>query len=164
MNSKELDKRLLDSQNIKEKSWGKILTLLKRQFDAWAISELSELGYDGFKMGYMPLLMNIHPEGITNNELAKKARVTKQAMSKVVKELVQHGYIKTETLGTDKRSSIIHLTVKGKKLVLSARDRVFEVEKEYERLLGKNKYQELKELLLKILHYHDQKLMQQGYS
>ncbi|MFL5787755.1 MAG: MarR family winged helix-turn-helix transcriptional regulator [Flavisolibacter sp.] len=157
MNSRELDKRLLESQSKKEKSWGKILAQLKRQFDAWAINELTEKGYGGFKLGYMPLLMNIHPEGITNNELAKKARVSKQAMSKVVKELVRHGYIKTEILGSDKRSSIIYLTVKGKKLVLSARDRVSLIEKEYEQLLGKARFQELKELLLKIIHYHDEK-------
>jgi DNA-binding MarR family transcriptional regulator len=160
MNSKELDKLLLESQNKKEKSWGKILAQLKRQFDAWAITELASYGYEGFKMGYMPLLMNIHPQGITNNELAKKARVSKQAMSKVVKELVQFGYIKTEILGSDKRSSIIYLTVKGKKLVLSARERVFEREKEYEQLLGKNKFHELKGLLLKIIHYHDEQLGQ----
>ena len=101
---KELDARLLESQKKKERNWGKILFHLKRQFDAWAVMELGKFGYDDFKMSYMPLLMNIHPEGITNNELAKKANVTKQAMSKVVKELVQSGYIKTETDGSDKRS------------------------------------------------------------
>lgn len=157
MNLKELDKQLLESQQRKEQSWGKILAHLKRQFDAWAIAELIKKGYEDFKMAYMPLLMNIHPEGITNNELAKKARVTKQAMSKVVKELVKYGYIKTEVHGTDKRSSIIFLTAKGKRLVLSARSRLFEMEKEYEELLGKSNFHLLKQQLLKIIHYHDEK-------
>ena len=154
---KELDKQLLEFQKGKEQSWGKILAHLKRLFDAWAIAELIKKGYDDFKMAYMPLLMNIHPEGITNNELAKKARVTKQAMSKVVKELIEYGYIKTEVHGTDKRSSIIFLTTKGKKLVLSARSRLFELENEYEQLLGKNNFHQLKQQLMKIIHYHDEK-------
>jgi DNA-binding MarR family transcriptional regulator len=157
MNMKELDKQLLESHLRKEQSWGKILAHLKRQFDAWAIAELIKKGYDDFKMAYMPLLMNIHPEGITNNELAKKARVTKQAMSKVVKELDEYGYIKTEVDGSDKRSSIIFLTAKGKRLVLSARNRLYDMEKEYEELLGKNNFHQLKQQLLEIIHYHDEK-------
>lgn len=157
MNMKELDKQLLEFHQGKEQSWGKILAHLKRLFDAWAITELVKKGYEGFKMAYMPLLMNIHPEGITNNELAKKARVTKQAMSKVVKELLEYGYIKTAVHGTDKRSSIIFLTAKGKKLVVSARTRLSELEKEYEQLLGKNNFLQLKQQLMNIIHYHDEK-------
>src|SRR5690348_4370446 len=114
MKMSDLDKQLLDTYQQKQKSWGRLLSILKRQFEAWAITELENHGYDDFKMGYMPLLMNIHPEGITNNELAKTAKVTKQAMSKVVKELVEAGYITTEIHGRDKRSSIISLTTKGK--------------------------------------------------
>src|SRR5437764_13792518 len=106
-------------------------------------------------MGYMPLLMNIHPEGITNNELAKKARVTKQAMSKVVKDLVNLGFIKTELHGSDKRSSIIYLTTKGKKFILMARNGVFDKEAEYEKLLGKSNFQLLKKQLMKIIEFND---------
>lgn len=157
MKMSALDRQLLDTYQQKQKSWGKLLSILKRQFEAWATTELEGHGYADFKMGYMPLLMNIHPEGITNNELAKKAKVTKQAMSKVVKELVEAGYIVTETHGRDKRSSIISLTVKGKKLVLSARQKVFELEAEYETVIGKKKFAELKEMLTRIMDYHDQK-------
>jgi DNA-binding MarR family transcriptional regulator len=155
MNLKDLDKQLLATQIKKEQSWGKIITHLKRQFDAWAINELAKKGFEGYKMGYMPLLMNIHPEGITNNELAKKARVTKQAMSKVVKELVKLGFIKTELHGTDKRSSIIYLTNKGKKFILMARTGVFDKEAEYEKLLGKSSFQLLKKQLMKIIEFND---------
>ena len=153
----ELDKQLLYLHNEKQKSWGKIISQLKRHFDHWAMTELAEHGYDDFKIGYMPLLMNIHPEGITNNELAKKARVTKQAMSKVVKELEEAGYIRTEIHGKDKRSSNIHLTTKGKRLVLSARSRISTIETEYESVIGKKKFDELKALLSKIIDYHDEK-------
>ena len=81
--------------------------------------------------------MNIHPEGTTNNELAKKARVSKQTMSNVVKELTEGNDIRSETHGQDKRSSIIYLTLKGKKLVVSVRDRVTDLESEYEKVLDK---------------------------
>ena len=157
MNNTELNRQLLLSHQRKENSWGKILNLLKRQFDAIAIAELAKLGYDDFKMGHMPLLMNIHPEGITNNELAKKAKVTKQAMSKVVKELVQAGYIETEEHGQDKRSAVIVLTTKGKKFVLTVRQRLFDLETEYVKLLGKQKFEGVKESLQQIITYNDER-------
>lgn len=157
MTQKETDKRLLEFQKEKHLSVGKLISHLKRHFDAWAMTEFCEHGYAGFKMGYMPLIMNIHPEGITNNELAKKARVTKQAMSKVVKELTEADYITSETDGKDKRSAIIYLTPKGKRLVLSARERVRELEKEYEKVLGKKELPLFKEMLLKLIEYHDSK-------
>lgn len=157
MKQSETDRKLLDYQQSKNRSIAKLLSHLKRHFDAWAMDEFAAHGYGDFKMGYMPLIMNIHPEGITNNELAKKAKVTKQAMSKVVKELTEADYITTETHGKDKRSVLIYLTAKGKKLVVTARERVMELEKEYEGLLGKRKLAELKEMLIRLVDYHDAK-------
>lgn len=157
MKQTETDRKLLAYQQTKHRSIPKLLSHLKRHFDAWAMIEFAANGYADFKIGYMPLIMNIHPEGITNNELAKKAKVTKQAMSKVVKELIEGDYIAAETHGKDKRSSILYLTAKGKKLVLTAKDRVTELESEYEKLLGKRKLEELKEMLIQLVEYHDAK-------
>jgi DNA-binding MarR family transcriptional regulator len=155
MKMSELDKQLLDFQQQKEKSWGKIITLLKKQFDSWATEELLTHGYADFKMSYMPLLVNISPEGITNNELAKKARVTKQAMSKIVNELMAMGYVETKTLGQDKRSANVHLTAKGKKLLITAKTKVQDLEGKYEQLLGKKRFVELKNMLKLIIENHD---------
>ena len=77
MRQTETDKKLLAYQQSKHRSIAKLLSHLKRHFDAWAVDEFAAAGYGDFKMGYMPLIMNIHPEGITNNELAKKAKVSK---------------------------------------------------------------------------------------
>lgn len=155
MKLSELDKQLLVLQQQKIWNWGKLINILKRHFDAWATAQLAAHGYEDFKMGYMPLLMNIHPEGITNNELAKKAKVTKQAMSKVVKELIEGSYIETEVHGTDRRSTILFLTQKGKKLVITAKSKVLDLEKEYEAVLGKRKFEELKNLLFTLANHHE---------
>ena len=157
MTQNEIDRQLHEFQQPKYISVGKLISYLKRHFDAWAIAELTRHGYTDFKLAYMPLVMNIHPEGITNNELAKKAMVTKQAMSKVVNELAEAGYITTETDGSDRRSSIIYLTSRGKKLVLKTRTRLQELEKEYEQVLGKNELVQTKEMLQKLIDYHQSK-------
>ena len=154
MTTKEIDRQLDALQQPKYVSVGKLISYLKRHFDAWATVEFARYGYTDFKLAYMPLIMNIQPEGITNNELAQKAMVTKQAMSKVVKELAEAGYITTETDGSDRRSSFIYLTPKGKKLVLKTRSRVQDLEKEYEKVLGKKELLQTKEMLQRLIDYH----------
>lgn len=161
MNSSELDKQLLASQQHKERSWVKLISVLKRQLDSWATSEVSQHGYADFKLGHMPLLMNISPEGITNTELAKKARVTKQAMSKVVSELNELGYINTVEHDKDRRSSVITLTSKGKHLVVTARQCVTNLEKEYERTFGKERFQQAKDMLLQVIAYNEEHFNQE---
>ena len=153
-----MDKRLQAFQEQKYMSIGKLISHMKRHFDAWAMNEIAEHGYADFKIGYMPLIMNIKPEGITNNELAKKSMVTKQAMSKVVKELTEADYITSETHGQDKRSALIYLTPKGKKLVLSARERVVELEAVYEKVIGKKELVQFKTTIQKLIEYHDSKV------
>ena len=158
MNPSELDKQLLASQQYKERSWVKLISVIKRQLDAWATVEVARQGYNDFKLGHMPLLMNISPGGITNTELAKKARVTKQAMSKVVNELLELGYIETIVHDSDKRSSVISLTVKGKQLVITARKCMLRLEAEYEQQFGKQQFEKAKDMLLKVMHYNEEHL------
>ena len=156
MNPTALDILLTESFTNRERSWAKILSQLKRQFDNWACSQFNAIGYTDFKMGYMPLLMNILPQGITNNELAKNARVSKQAMSKVVKELLALQLISTETDEQDKRSAIIMLTDKGKEFVIMVRKKVAEIEVRYEEAIGKTEFEHLKDNLLKIIAVNDE--------
>ena len=49
---------------------GRLLNMWKRYFDDWANDNLFSNGYQYFKMAYMPFIMNISPEGSTNNEIA----------------------------------------------------------------------------------------------
>ena len=161
-NMTPLDQRLRDTEYMKFNNWGKILAYLKRQFDQWATAKLNDHGYKNFKMAYMPVLMNIGPEGTNNNELAKNARVTKQAMSKVAKELIGSGYIKAKTDATDKRSIIFMLTDKGKKLVIDARLSVKDLMDEYRSVVGHDEYDRTMQTLVKIVAYTDEKLTKEG--
>lgn len=153
-----LDKKLKDTEYIKTHSWGKIVTYLKRQFDQWATEKLSAQGYNDFKMAYMPVLMNIKLEGTNNNDLAKTARVSKQAMSKVAKELQDLGYIKTKVDSKDKRSTIFMLTERGKKFVVEARLCVKDLMDEYRENIGKTEFDQAVQTLLAIMEYTDKKL------
>ncbi|MEO7990976.1 MAG: MarR family winged helix-turn-helix transcriptional regulator [Chryseolinea sp.] len=155
MKKAELDIILRETEHIKVRSWGKVLSYLRRQFEAWTTDELSSHGYSDFSMAHMPLIMNIKPEGTNNNELAAIAKISKQAMSKVVKDLLQKGYIETKTDAADKRSTIISLTEKGKRFVIKARYCVQALTQEYQDLLGKKEYEHMIDNLMKIMAYNE---------
>lgn len=152
-----LDEQLIQTEYIKLQSWGKVVTYLKRQFDHWTSAQLMAHGYTNFRVSYMPVLMNISVNGINNNELAKRARVSKQAMSKVLRELSDNGYVKTKVDPSDKRSSIVLLTDKGKKFVIDARLCVKGLMDDYRKEFGKEKFDKNLEFLLKLIEFNDQR-------
>jgi DNA-binding MarR family transcriptional regulator len=152
-----LDEELLATEGIKARSWGKILNHLKREFDAWAIREFRKKGHDDIKMAHVPVLMNIDVGGTTNNELAKRTKVTKQAMSKVIRELQKMSYIKAKEDKDDKRSMTLVLTEKGKKLVLNSRKRMMGFHEELHDLLGEKKFNAVTDQLLQVINYLENK-------
>jgi DNA-binding MarR family transcriptional regulator len=149
-----INQQLLLTQQKRNRSWGKIIYQLKKQLDAWAKLELASYGHHHFKTAHLPFIMNINVEGITNNELAKIVGISKQGMSKVVKELQQLSYITLLVDKKDKRSAHIFLTPKGKKFVLRARQRIAALEVAYQKEIGKKNFEQLKDSLLKIVLYN----------
>ncbi|HLZ16677.1 MAG TPA: MarR family transcriptional regulator [Cyclobacteriaceae bacterium] len=153
-----LDHIFKDVAYIQSCGWGKVLSHLKKQFDKWAVERLAQKGYKGFKMTYMPVIMNIDLNGTNNNDLAVRAKVTKQAMSKVIKELQKSGFISSRTDPNDKRSVIFQLTTKGKSFIMSARESVGELMNEYRKEFGKKTFDDLLHKLVAIVEYNDRKM------
>ena len=147
---KELDKLSIN----KECNFARLLSHLKKHFDEWCLGNLSREGYPDMKVGYMAFLMNIGSEGITNNELAKKIRVTKQAMSKTSKELHRLNLIVLTPNPDDARSSLITLSDYGLKMVINARHKLNGLTKKYVEVIGQKKYMETLDTMNKIIQIH----------
>ncbi len=157
MKSIEIDKELEQLRLTRHCNWAKLVSKLKKQLDLHIEALLKERGYKNFKLGYMPFLMNIDPEGITNNDLAKRFSVTKQASSKILNELIERHYITAEPHGEDGRSSIVFLTDRGKKFVIEAKRCMDELADEYSELLGKKNFENLRDMMTKIIEYNAEK-------
>lgn len=153
----DLDRRMAEVSLLPHQNWAKLLAISKKQFDEWTISRLASCGYDNFKIAYMPVLVNIAVDGIGNKELAHRVRVTKQAMSKVLKELLDLGYISSKVSKEDKRNSVISLTDRGKKLVILCRQSIIELMDEYRAAFGKNEFDSVLAMLHKMIEYNDQR-------
>lgn len=153
---KNLDKELQKTEALKNRSWGKAVSKLKKHFDVWVTDQLSQHFFNDFKLAYMPLIMNIDAGGVTNTDLAKCAGITKQGMSHIVLEMEVKKYIKIENNPDDKRSSIIYLTDKGKEFVLTARNCMKNFHTDIEKLLGKKKFNTLLDSMMKIAAYNEE--------
>jgi len=134
--------------------WGKIISILKKQMDQWTIERLSNEGYKDFKVAYMRVIMNIDADGTNNNELATRAGITKQAMSKIVSDLQKKGYIASKTDTKDKRSTIFALTPRGKEFVKCARSNSNKQMDEYRKVFGKKNFNELVMKLVDVIKYN----------
>ena len=131
-------------------SLARLINQFKKDIDLRILQKIRERGYNDFKLGDMVLLVNIDSHGTINNDLARKARISKQAMSKVVKNLEASNYISTRKHDTDNRASLIFLTEKGKEFMITVYEVVDEVTALYANITGEEEMQRLKQILKNI--------------
>ncbi len=121
---------------IRQRAVGRLFWQLKRYIDNLMEPQLNSLGYSDFKMSYMMVISNIEEQGTTNNELAKRANVTKQMMSKMVSLLERERYIYTTKNPDDSRSSVIFLDERGKELLIDVRQGIDQVRVKLDGIVG----------------------------
>ena len=149
----ETDKKDFDFEQyrvIRGRSVGRLFWRLKRYMDSNMEPRLQELGYTDFKMSYLTFLANIDEGGTTNNELARKAGVTKQMMSKTVSLLENDGYIFTRKNPADSRSSIIFLNERGKKLFNTLRETMQDVRSKFDDIVGHDRMEQVIDTLAEL--------------
>ncbi|WP_052496181.1 MarR family winged helix-turn-helix transcriptional regulator [Pedobacter lusitanus] len=134
-----------------EKLIFKHLYILKRYTDKGVISLMPS----GYNMTYMPYFMSIGHTGISNHELVQKIMVTKQAVSKTVKELERLGLVYSRKSETDARSIMIFLTGEGKTLYEAISEMANKITGEYVKLIGAKKYEQFIDTFIKISAWHE---------
>jgi len=130
--------------------------ILKRHTDKAAADHLANLMPSDFNMTFMPYFMSIGHDGISNHNLVNKIMVTKQGVSKTVKELERLGLTYTQKSETDARSIMIFLTEKGKQLHDTICQMADDMTAEYTKLIGAKKYEQFIDTLIKISKWHEE--------
>jgi len=135
----------------------KVLYILRRNTDKAATTYLGNLLPGDFNTTFLPYFMNIGADGISNHDLVNKIMVTKQGVSKTVKELERLGVVYTDKSATDARSIMIHLTEEGKTLHAAITKMADQVTNEYIDLVGAKKYEQFIDTCIKISEWHEKK-------
>ncbi|MEO7212568.1 MarR family transcriptional regulator [Mucilaginibacter sp.] len=134
----------------------KLVYLLKRSIDDWSMKKLCRMNHLDFNNAHLPFFMSIGTTGITNNALAAKMSVSKQAASKIVKELEATNMVRSEKSADDARASMLYLTPDGEKFYQHLKTQVENLENEYKKVVGVKNYEAAIDVMLKLVKFHEE--------
>ncbi len=158
---KELKKRLEEFKVHRNRIMGRLLSRAFRIVVDVSSQKLTESGYESYRLGHLVLMVHIDLEGSTINELAAVLGITKQAVSKIVKELQEQGYVETEKHPDDARSVLVKITNKGARFTLEWQSCTKVVDQKFEEILGSERLELLKDILLDLADYHENKIKEE---
>ena len=133
----------------------KLVYLLKRYTDEWIANRLCCGNVEDFNTSQLPLFMSISCDGVTNNALAEKLNISKQASSKVIKELETAGLVQSDKSPLDARAVLIQLTPKGKKLYAHIKRQIMELEEQYKQEVGPENYEMAINVMMQLIGFHE---------
>ncbi len=125
-----------------------------RAFENALAKGLGEKGFTDITTGNFNILRHLNPDGMHLSALAKDAQISKQAIGKMINDLQNKGYVKLVPDKNDARAKHIHLTPKGGELIDLAISIVYDMEKNYQSLLGKKDYNILRQSTAQISGWH----------
>jgi len=117
-------------------------TLLERM-----LTGLHQRGFTDLGAPHLAVLQWPGPDDLRPSELAARTRMSKQALNYLLGQLERDGYLQRRNDPHDQRFKRIALTRRGHRAARAMRDIVREVEAEWERQLGPQRFAELRALL-----------------
>jgi DNA-binding MarR family transcriptional regulator len=129
---------------------GHLLQRPARYFEVMLIERLHAAGHTDLTVAHTSVFSVIDAEGTAIGVLARRAGVTKQAMSQLVDDLVVKGYVERHEDPHDRRSRLVILTEKSLALSPLSSRFITEIEDGYRAALGPEGFDTLRELLEKI--------------
>ena len=125
----------------------RLLALALENLSRQLQERISEAGFTDQRMAHSAVFAHIPPEGITLAELARRAGMTKQAMSELVADLEAKDYLTRRPDARDRRTKIIELSDRGWSAVRAALAAFEEIEHELEQKLGAGRLREFRRTL-----------------
>ena len=114
------------------------------------LERLHAEGFDDLDMPHMNLLLYPGPQGARPSELAAQRSMTKQAANYLLGQLEALGYLERRPDPNDRRSKRIALTARGERAAYTIRAAVRDMERDWQAQLGKDRFAQLKALLLEL--------------
>jgi DNA-binding MarR family transcriptional regulator len=111
------------------------------------LAGLHERGFRDLVAAHLDVFQWPGPDNQRPLDLARHARMSKQAMNYLLGQLERLGYLTRRQDPTDQRFKRVHLTKRGQAAVQAIREIVLEVEADWEQGLGPAKVAKLRDLL-----------------
>jgi len=129
---------------------GALLRMPWEQVLRQMLTRLHEQGFDDLDAPHLNLLLYPGPQGLRPSDLAARRGMTKQAVNYLLGELERLGYLERVPHPGDRRSKRIALTPRGEQAAYTIRDAVRAIEHDWENQLGRQRFTQLRSLLLEL--------------
>jgi DNA-binding MarR family transcriptional regulator len=129
---------------------GLLLYIPYRAMEARVFAAMAAAGYDDFTPAQARVFQRIAPDGSRLTELAEAAQITKQSAGFLVDQLERAGYVERVPDPTDARARLVRIADRGAETIPLAAQVVAEVEAEWTAHLGKQRMQQLRQILTRL--------------
>lgn len=111
---------------------------------------LHRRGFDDLAAPHLAVMQYPGPENMRPSDLAARTRMTRQALNYLLGQMEGLGYLTRVQESGDQRGRRIHLTERGWEAGKAMREIVRELEDEWSRALGPERFAELRDLLTEL--------------
>jgi len=125
---------------------GRLLLLARRDFLA-RLAERMNGANEAAMQARGRLLPYVDIDGTRGVDLARRMGVTKQAVARLVKELEEDGLLCREPDGADGRAFLVKFTDTGLEYLTQMHKNILQIEREYERMVGRERMALVREVL-----------------
>jgi DNA-binding MarR family transcriptional regulator len=134
---------------------GRLLLRAFELFRAGIVASIEEAGHGDIRAADTRVFRSLDPDGAGITDLAERAGVTKQAMSQLIQDLEERGYVERRPDPEDGRCKRVVLTDVGRDVIRAARDGRRRLEERWSRHLGEKGLSSLQTLLIRLLEAED---------
>jgi DNA-binding MarR family transcriptional regulator len=99
----------------------RLIRTVERHITNQISRELQIHGYHSLSARHLQVFEHLDTEGVSIINLAQRAGISKQAMSKMVKEVAHEGFVNVITDDRDNRVQLVNVTQKGASLIVDIR-------------------------------------------
>ena len=129
------------------KSIGLLLRNGVSAVDAEVKAALAEQGFDEIEPGHHTLLRYLGEDGARPSELAARAGITRQAVTKTLNDLERVGLVEREPDAADRRGVVVRYTPRGLAALQVARTRGKQLERRFAAHVGAERWRTAREAL-----------------
>lgn len=137
--------------NLEYPTMGVLLRLLYQVYSLEIQGALRDAGFEDINPAAANVFTFVTSQGATVSELASLSHVRKQTMAQTVEQLELSGYIERRPNPSDRRSQLVFLTSRGKKIPPVTHRAAATIEKRWARLLGADELETLRASLRELL-------------
>jgi DNA-binding MarR family transcriptional regulator len=102
--------------------------------------DLSAAGFSDLTAAHLAVFQHPTPRGMRITTLASRAGTSRQAITYLVEELIERGYLVRGPDPSDRRASLVELTERGEAAVAAIRSSVKGLEREWEAQVGTQRF------------------------